>query len=377
MSEIGAAPQRGENTRARVAVVFGGRSGEHSVSCATAAGVLREIDRSRYEVIPVGITRDGKWVLVPDEPALLEGGQAEVNGSAPALMLVLAEAGAAALVEEGAQRRNLGTVDVVLPLLHGPFGEDGTIQGMWEMTDVRYVGSGVLASAVGMDKHFTKLALQAAGLPVGPYVVATPAQWRRDRAAVLDAVASLQFPVFVKPARAGSSLGVSRVERLEDVEAAILAAQQHDPKVLIEAGLTGREVECGVLQGHHGAPPRTAPPGEIVMHSQVATFYDYETKYFDTAGFSMVCPTQISPEQDAAIRELSVRAFEALECEGLARVDFFLPPTGSPVINEINTMPGFTPFSMFPVVWQAAGLSYGELVTDLIELALERPTGLR
>lgn len=380
MSEIETLPAQPTATtrRIRVAVVFGGRSGEHSISCATAAGVLRELDRERFDVVPVGITRRGKWVLVPDEPALLEGGRAEVDGSAAALMLSLEAAAGATLVPGGPQLPEaLGAVDVVLPLLHGPFGEDGTIQGLLEMAEVRYVGSGVLASAVGMDKHFMKVVLQGAGLPVSPYVVATPSRWQRDRSAVLDAVASLHFPVFVKPARAGSSLGISRVERLEDVEAAVEAARVHDPKVIIEAGLEGREIEVGVLQGHHGEPPRTAPPGEIVMHSDVATFYDYDTKYFDTEGFSMVCPTELAPEHEAALRDIAARAFEVLECEGLARVDFFLTPTGEAVINEINTMPGFTPFSMFPVMWQAAGMSYGELVSDLIELALERPTGLR
>lgn len=363
--------------RTRVALVFGGRSGEHSVSCATAAGVLREIDRSRYDVLPIGITRHGSWVTVPDDPAQFEGGLAEVSADGGAVLLPLD--GEARLLESrpGEAPRDLGAVDAVFPLLHGPFGEDGTIQGVFEMAGVRYVGSGVLASAVGMDKHYMKVALAAAGLPVGPYVVATAQDWVRDRGRVLDEVAALRFPVFVKPARAGSSLGISRVERPEDVAAAIEAARPHDPKVIIEQGIEGREIECAVLGGRGGRAPRTAPPGEVVMHSETSDFYDFETKYFDTEGFHMEVPADIPAEAAAEIRALAARSFEALGCEGLARVDFFLTPGGQAIVNEVNTMPGFTPFSMFPLMWQQAGMSYRELVGELIELALERPLGLR
>lgn len=360
--------------RVRVAVVFGGRSGEHSVSCATAAGVLREIDRDRFDVVPVGITRSGRWVPVPDDPSLLEGGRAEVPDTGATVVLPADGGGEARLTVLGPEPADLGRVDVVLPLLHGPFGEDGTIQGLLEMVDVHYVGSGVLASAVGMDKHFMKVALAAAGLAVGPYVVITPARWERDRDAVLAEVSQLTLPVFVKPARAGSSLGISRVERMADLEAAVAAAREHDPKVLVEQGLPGREIECGVLQGRGGAVPRTAPPGEVVMHTD--DFYDFETKYHSTGDFHMECPADVDPAVAAEVRALAVRAFEALGCEGLARVDFFVDG-GHAVVNEVNTMPGFTPFSMFPVVWAGAGMSYRDLVTELIDLALERPTGLR
>lgn len=364
--------------RVRVAVVFGGQSGEHSVSCATAAGVLREIDRERFEVIPVGITREGRWVEVPDEPALLEGGRAEVPDAGGTVVLPPDGAGSARLwvISPGGPPTDLGAVDVVFPLLHGPFGEDGTIQGLLELADVRYVGSGVLSSAVGMDKHFMKVALEAAGLPVGPYVVVTPQRWERDPDGVLSEIADLALPVFVKPARAGSSLGITRVERPEDVAAAIRAAQEHDPKVIVEEGLAGREIECGVLGGRHGVAPRTAPPGEIVMHSGAAAFYDFETKYFSTEGFHMECPAELEPAEVGLVQDLAARSFEALGCEGLARVDFFLDG-GRAVVNEVNTMPGFTPFSMFPVMWARAGMGYGDLVAELIELALERPTGLR
>jgi len=363
--------------RPRVALIFGGRSGEHSVSCAPAAGVLREIDRTRYDVLPIGITRHGTWVTAPDDPALFEGGLAEVSPAGGAVLLPLDGEGRLLEARPGEEPHELGRVDVVFPLLHGPFGEDGTIQGIFEMAGIRYVGSGVLASAVGMDKHHMKVALAGAGLPVGPYVVATDRAWRRDPDAIVAAVGRLHFPVFVKPARAGSSLGISRVERLEDVAAAVESAREHDPKVVIEEGLDGREIECGVLEGRAGGAPRTAIPGEVVMHSDTADFYDFETKYFDTEGFHMECPADIPAAHAETIRALAARAFEALDCEGLARVDFFLTPDGHAVVNEVNTMPGFTPFSMFPVMWEQAGFSYRDLVGELIELALERPLGLR
>lgn len=371
-----------QKPRIRVAVVFGGRSGEHAISCATAAAVLRELDRDRYDVIPVGITTAGRWVLLPDQPEQLEGGTAQVDTlvtSNSSVVVPIEGAPRVKLVELESRQtpRELGQVDVVFPLLHGPFGEDGTIQGMFEMADVRYVGSGVLASAVGMDKHFTKIALEAAGLPVGPYTVITDRRWHTDADAALAEAQQLEYPLFVKPARAGSSLGITRVTRAQDLPAAIEEARRHDPKVIVEQGIAGREVECGVLQGHHGAAPRTSPLGEIVMHSQRAEFYDWQTKYFDTEGFTMACPADLPPEQVARVQELAARAFEALECEGLARVDFFVTPDGQPVINEINTMPGFTPYSMFPVMWQAAGMNYSQLLDDLIQLALERPLGLR
>ncbi|MDO5495092.1 MAG: D-alanine--D-alanine ligase family protein [bacterium] len=364
--------------RIRVAVIFGGRSGEHSISCATAAGVLRELDRTRFEVVPIGISRQGQWVTSPVDPARIEGGSAEVQ-PAPDSVALSFDQGSGRLVSAapGDVPAELGEVDVVLPLLHGPFGEDGTIQGLLEMAGVRYVGSGVLSSAIGMDKHFMKVALAAAGLPIAPYVLATPRLWRTDPAAVLDAVASLHFPVYVKPARAGSSLGISRVESLEGVAEAIEAAQVHDPKVIIEQGLVGRELECGVIQGRGDEAPRTTPLGEIALAQGAAEFYDYETKYFATDSVTLTCPADVPEDVEAQIRELSARAFEALDCEGLARVDFFWQAGQEPVINEINTMPGFTPHSMFPVMWAAAGLDYPELLAELIELAMERPLGLR
>lgn len=366
--------QSGAERKPRVAVVFGGRSGEHGISCATAANVLAAIDRSRYDVVPVGITRDGQWVLVADEPdryALRDGELAEVVAQSPTLQVALEDRGVLQLVS-GSQRIE---VDVVLPLLHGPYGEDGTIQGLLELTGVRYVGCGVLASAAAMDKHTTKLVLAGEGLPIGRSVAITDALWQRDRALCLETVAALGMPVFVKPARAGSSLGISKVESADQLVAAIEEARRHDPKVVVEAAEVGREVEVAVLGGRGGAAPRTAAPGEIVMSTE-SEFYDFDTKYVAGADLNQI-PAQLPEAVTRRLQDVAARAFEALGCEGLARVDFFVRPGGDVVINEVNTLPGFTQFSMYPQAWVAAGMSYSELVTELIELALERRVGLR
>ncbi|ACQ79851.1 D-alanine/D-alanine ligase [Beutenbergia cavernae DSM 12333] len=368
--------------RIRVAIVFGGRSGEHAVSAATAAGVLGAIDRGKYDVVPVGITRSGEWVLAADDAGALEirdGHVPEVDATGDGRLLVPFGSGPAQLVvlSPGAPPNELAGVDVVLPLLHGPFGEDGTIQGMLELAGVPYVGSGVLASAAGMDKHYMKVVLAGAGLPVGPYTVLTPSAWRRDRAACLDQVASLGLPVFVKPARAGSSIGITRVESLDRLVEAIEEAQRHDPKVIVEAAITGREIEVAVLEGRGDEPPRTTMPGEIVVTNAEHGFYDYEAKYFDSAGVDLRCPADLPPGVADEARRLAAEAFDALGCEGLARVDFFYTPSGTLVVNEINTMPGFTPFSMFPLLWERSGVAYPELIDELLQLALARPTGLR
>lgn len=368
--------------RTRVAVVFGGRSGEHTISCATAAGVLSAIDRDRYDVVPVGITKKGQWVVVDDDPAPLEltdGAPVEITAEGLGrgeLAMKLGGGALTALTPTGLSV--LGTVDVVLPLLHGPYGEDGTIQGMLEMLDLPYVGCGVLASAAGMDKQVTKVLLNAAGIPTAPHVVVGPHQWNRDRELVLDACASLDYPLFVKPARAGSSLGITKVERPEDLEAAIETARAVDPKVLVESGVVGREVEVAVLGGHGDDAPRVAEPGEVVMDADhgAGGFYDYETKYLAHDAVQMVCPARITPEERELLMTTAARAFEAIGGEGLTRVDFFLTPRGEAVVNEVNTMPGFTPFSMYPYMWQVSGMGYTELVTELIELALERPLGV-
>ncbi|MDT0165581.1 D-alanine--D-alanine ligase family protein [Actinotalea sp. AC32] len=368
--------------RTRVAVVFGGRSGEHAISCVTAASVLRAIDRTRYDVVPVGITRDGRWLLVADDAdrwSLVDGRLPEVvaDGSATDVVVPLASGDDELVAWDGDARRSLGAVDVVLPLLHGPFGEDGTIQGMLDLAGIRYVGAGVLASAVGMDKHFMKLVLAGNGIPVAPWVLVAPGRWERDAVGVTAEVTALGLPVFVKPARAGSSLGISRVDDLADLPSAIAAAHEHDPKVIVEAGVVGREVECAVLGGRDGASPRTSVPGEIVVVDPGHAFYDFEAKYLDEDGVVLRCPTDLPDGVEERVRELAALTFDAVGCEGLARVDTFVTPDGEVLVNEINTMPGFTPVSMYPRMWEASGVSYPELVDELLRLALERPTGLR
>ncbi len=366
----------------RVAVVFGGRSSEHPVSCATAAGVLRAIDRERYDVVPVGIARDGAWVLVADDPAPLEltaDHRPHVTHTGTEVTLPTSTSDRTVQVHEpGEALRAFGEVDVVFPLLHGPYGEDGTIQGLLELTDIRYVGSGVLASAVGMDKHYMKVIFDGAGLPIGPFRAITDAAWKRDQDAALASLEGLRYPVFVKPCRAGSSMGVSKVDDPAGLVAAIEAAREHDLKVIVEEGIVGREIECAVLQGRGTDRPRTSLPGEIVVESGHGhDFYDFEAKYLDESAVRLSCPADLPDQVAAEVQRLAAEAFEVLGCEGLARVDCFYAEDGRVLINEINTMPGFTPHSMYPRMWQESGLTYPELIDELIELALEREVGLR
>jgi D-alanine-D-alanine ligase len=366
----------------RVALLFGGRSSEHPISCATAGGVLAAIDRSKYEVVPVGITPKGQWVIAADEPgrwAITDGRAPEVPASAAEVVLPLTVGDTALrILEPGQVPSALADVDVVFPLLHGPYGEDGTVQGLLEFADTRYVGSGVLASALGMDKHFMKLVLAGHGLPIGPYAVIRPGDWPGRRDVVRQTVETLGLPLFVKPARAGSSLGISRVVSLDDLDAAVEEARRHDPKVMVEAGIAGREIECAVLGGRGGARPRASVPGEIVVTDETRHgFYDYAAKYFDEAAVELSCPADLPDDVVQEIQEIAVRTFEAIGAEGLARVDMFLTPEDGVLVNEINTMPGFTPFSMYPRMWAASGIGYPELIDELVQLALERSTGLR
>jgi D-alanine-D-alanine ligase len=352
-------------------------------------------DPERFEILPIGIAADGRWVLAEtadgDGPrlAIADGKLPEIGLPASAeranLVTMAGDPTARELTvhEPGAVPKSLGEVDVVLPLLHGPYGEDGTLQGLLELAGIPYVGSGVLASAVSMDKEFTKRLLAQAGFEVGPYEVVRPRDWATEdgRAAVRFAVEELGYPVFVKPARAGSSMGITKVDGPEDLDQAIDAARRHDPKVLVEAAIVGREIECGVLEGRDPlARPEASLPAELRVTGPHA-FYDFQAKYLD--GTTEVdIPARLSAEEIADIREQAVAVFETLGCEGLARVDFFRVESadGGPgrfVVNEINTMPGFTPTSMFPQMWLAAGVSYAELIARLIETALRRPEGLR
>jgi D-alanine-D-alanine ligase len=367
--------------RPRVAVLFGGRSSEHAVSCVTAAGVMGAIDKSKYDVIPIGIAKTGQWVIPAGDLTQWSLSSAELPEVATSDRTVtLAEIGGThqlVVTEPNAVPQELGSVDVVFPLLHGPWGEDGTIQGLLELSDTRYVGAGVLASAVGMDKHFMKVVFEAAGLKVGPYVAVTDREWTNDAEAVRKKVDRLGYPVFVKPARAGSSMGISKVDSLDGLDAAIEEARSHDLKLVIEAGITGREIECAVLEGRGSSAPRTSMPGEIAVTSGGHEFYDFAAKYVEDGAAALSCPADMPEEAIARVRELAAAAFDAVGAEGLSRVDFFYTPDGELIINEINTMPGFTPKSMYPQMWAASGLPYAELIDELIHLALHRKTGLR
>ncbi len=389
-----------EQRKIRVAVVFGGQSTEHPVSCASAAHVLRAIDPDRYEVVPIGIARDGRWVLVSADPDRLAIGR---DGELPSVEAVAAPGTELAarpgpgtgltVLSPGDVPRDLGEVDVVVPLLHGAYGEDGTIQGLLEMTGARYSGAGVFASAAGMDKEYMKLIFAARGLPVGPYVVVRDRDWAGapggaggssgpgepgasgERKRVLDDIAELGWPVFVKPARGGSSVGTSKADDAAGLERAIETAREHDPKVLVEAAIDGIEVECAVLEGVDGGPAEASLPGQVMVGGG-ADFYDFEAKYL-ADGTHMVIPAPIPAGAMAEIRRLACAAFDAISCEGLARVDFFYTPDGRIVLNEINTMPGMTPASGFPKMWAATGLPLPRLLDRIIQTALRKRPGLR
>jgi D-alanine-D-alanine ligase len=370
-----------DSRKPRIAIVFGGRSSEHAISCVTAGSVLDAIDRTRYDVVPIGIAPDGRWVLESGDTDRLQikgpDHLPSVDGDRASIAL-LREAGSTDLVvhDPAQPPQTLGEVDVVFPLLHGPWGEDGTIQGMFEMAGVRYVGAGVLASAVAMDKAYAKVVLQAAGLPVMRAITVTAREWYRDPDGVRHRLVDLGFPLFVKPSRAGSSMGITKVHDLSELAAAIEEAHRHDPKALVEQAAVGaREIECGVLEALDGTP-ETSVPAEIIV-GEGHEFYDFAAKYLPEEHTELDVPADLPEETAAELRDMAVRAFEAVGCEGLARVDFFLMPDGSLVLNELNTMPGFTPTSMYPRMWAASGVDYPTLVDRLIRLALRRSTGLR
>ncbi|KAA8967747.1 D-alanine--D-alanine ligase family protein [Mycobacterium sp.] len=367
----------GSGGRVRVAVVFGGRSNEHAISCVSAGSILRNLDPQRFDVVAVGITPDGSWLLTGadlDALAITDRRLPQVSPASGAELALPADpqrAGQLVSLAPGGGEV-LACVDVVFPVLHGPFGEDGTLQGLLELAGVPYVGSGVLASAAGMDKEFTKKLLAAEGLPVGGYAVLRPSQPTLDP----EQRERLGLPVFVKPARGGSSIGVSRVTSWEQLPVAIARARDHDPKVIVEAAIVGRELECGVLEFPDGAVQASAV-GEIRVlgvRGREDPFYDFATKYLDDAA-ELDVPAKIDDEIADAIRDLAIRAFAAIDCQGLARVDFFLTDDG-PLINEINTMPGFTAISMYPRMWAASGVDYPALLATMVETALARGVGL-
>lgn len=363
-----------------VAVVFGGRSGEHPISCVTAGGVLGAIDREQFNVIAIGITKDGAWVKVSDAAvdwAVQDHVFPEVldNGTRVVVPSHVADHNFRLLHPDG-RVEDLGEVDVVFPLLHGPYGEDGTLQGMLDLAGIRYVGPGIFASAAGMDKHFTKVVLAHHNIAVGPYEAVTAWQWENAQEEALSRIKALELPVFVKPARAGSSLGISKVNNWEELLEAITEARRHDPKFLVETMIVGREIECGVLADEHGQVSASLP-AEITITSQGHDFYDFEAKYLQEAGVQLNCPADLSPQVSELVQKVAVETFLALGAEGLSRVDVFVTPQDRVVVNEVNTMPGFTPISMYPRMWQESGISYSDLVSKLIQAALNRSVGLR
>lgn len=366
-----------------VAIFFGGQSTEHEISCLTASEVVKELDTSRYDVICVGICPDGVWYRMPVEEVaalrVVDGRLPRLTGGGNVAVAIRDERGVEIADKNGDELTNRVRVDCAFSLLHGPYGEDGTLQGMLEMLGVAYVGSGVASSAIGMDKHFMKLAMRAAGVPIGPYELVHPDSWLVNSDEVLARVAkNLAFPVFVKPARGGSSVGISRVDSPEGLVSAIEEARKFDPKVLVEQGFMGaREVECAVLgEKHPGDGPRASCLGEIVVN-EGAEFYDYQAKYLPTEGqVDLNIPADLDEGTTQRVRELARMSFSALDCEGLARVDTFVTADGEVYVNEVNTMPGFTKLSMFPSLWNESGLPYRELLTDLIEQALARPVNV-
>src|SRR5215831_7947525 len=380
----------------RVGILFGGRSGEHEVSLLSAASVLNAIDKEKYDVVPIGITKDGRWLTAEHaenlltgklvlEPRQLRAGDPELTQ--PAAVLARGEA---VVVPPEPIHRQTGlmpfqtdrspmrrasdraiNVDVIFPVLHGTFGEDGTIQGLFELADIPYVGAGVLGSAAGMDKDIMKSLFIAAGIPIVKHVTILRSDWKRDRKRVEKLVGKLKYPVFVKPANLGSSVGISKAHNQKELGPAIEEAAKFDRKIVIEQGVGGnkekaREIECSVLGNDD---PVSSIPGEIVP---IKDFYDYNAKYLDE-GSQLIIPAKLSKAETKKVQELAVRAFQAVDCSGLARVDFLMDPKSRKIyLNEINTMPGFTAISMYPKLWAASGVEYADLIDRLIQLGIER-----
>jgi D-alanine-D-alanine ligase len=357
--------------KTRIAVVFGGRSTEHAISCVSAGSILGAIDSDEFEIVPVGITREGRWVLTGGEALSIENRRLpEITEGTAVVLAPDPTSRGVEVVDARDGVRGLAGVDLVFPVLHGAFGEDGTIQGLLEMAGLPYVGSGVFASAAAMDKEFGKKLAAIDGIPVGPHVVLRAGQTFRD-----SDRERLGLPVFVKPARAGSSFGITKVKDWADLDAAIEAAREVDPKVLVEGAIVGREIEVGVLEGEYGGQPEASLPAEIHV-PEGHEFFDFDAKYLDEQSVFDI-PADLPPDVAGKVRDYAIRAFNALDCSGLARVDFFVTPSFEVYLNEVNTMPGFTQTSLFPMMWTASGLEYPKLVSRLIRTALRRGTGLR
>jgi D-alanine-D-alanine ligase len=368
----------------RVGIIFGGKSSEHEVSLASAASIISAIDGEKYEIVPIGITKTGRWVLgegakklIPQK--VIEAGRPILIPPDPEIKEILLAPRVAGVRSEAAStlsRRPSGGplenahVDVVFPVLHGRFGEDGTIQGLLELAGIPYVGGGVLASAAGMDKDVMKRLFREKGLPIAQFLLVRAEEFRSHKAAWKSEIATkIRFPCFVKPANSGSSVGIHKIHSVKELDAAVADALQYDEKVLVEEGIAGREIECSVLGNES---PLASLPGEVIP---IHEFYDYEAKYIDE-GSRLIIPAKLTPSQTRRVQELAIAAFQAIDCTGMARVDFFLEKgTGKVFVNEINTIPGFTKISMYPKLWEASGISYSELIDRLLQLALKRHAG--
>ncbi len=355
------------SNKLRVAVIFGGRSGEHEVSLVSAASVMNAIDKNRYEIVPIGITKEGKWLVSGDPMRVLTGQESIVGKPSSAIVVDPTQPALIALEPNGTTRRNQ-RIDVVIPILHGPYGEDGTVQGLLELAGVPYVGAGVLASAVGMDKGLMKTVFAQSGIPIVDFLTVLKRDWLKDAGSITNRIQErLGFPCFVKPACLGSSVGISKVRRREEMGAAMQLAGEFDRKIVVEkAAIDVREIECSVLGNDD---PIVSVPGEIVPCNE---FYDYRAKYVDE-GSQLIIPADLPEATDKIVRHWAREAYKAIDCAGMARVDFFVSRDGKQVlVNEINTIPGFTSISMYPKLWEATGVTYAELIDRLIELALER-----
>lgn len=351
--------------RMRVGILFGGRSAEHEVSLQSAKNIIDAIDTNKYEVVLIGIDKKGQWHLNEESQFLLPAAESGLPGlpeRGENLALVPGKQNDQVVALSGEQR--LGSLDVIFPILHGPFGEDGTVQGMLKLANIPFVGAGVLASAVGMDKDVTKRLLREAGIPIARFIVAT--RYSQKEIGFDYAQKQLSLPLFVKPANLGSSVGIHKVKDRQEFESAVRDAFNYDNKILIEECIDGREIECSVLGNDN---PIASVAGEILPRHE---FYSYEAKYLDENGAVLEIPARLPPEISGRIRDLAIKTFSVLCCEGMARVDFFLKNSREIIVNEINTIPGFTTISMYPKLWEATGISYNELIDKLIELAIER-----
>jgi D-alanine-D-alanine ligase len=353
----------------RVGLIFGGKSGEHEVSFCSASSIIKAINKDKYTVVPIGITKEGRWISPQDSELALQSGKIEGKNT---VILLSDPSGNALIRTDNTQRleksSTLERVDVIFPILHGPYGEDGTIQGFLELANIPYVGSGVAASAISMDKDFMKTIFQQRGLPILKWITIKRKEWQKDKEKILSLIKNgFEYPLFIKPTNLGSSVGITKVHQEEELEGAIDLASSYDRKILIEEGLEeAREIECGVLGNDE---PRTSVVGEV---RPAGEFYDYDSKYLDE-GTQLIIPADLPDGVSQEVQEIALHAFKAVDAAGMARVDFFVSKKENKIyLSEINTIPGFTSVSMYPRLWEASGIPYSELIDRLIQLALER-----